>query len=259
MASCPFSCSLSSLTKKYLMAVTGFIMAGFVFLHMIGNLQMFLGPDAINTYAHFLKTLPLWVMWGGRLFLIAAGLIHVWMAIVLTKENNKAHNVHYQVTDRVEATLSSRTMGITGSVLFFFIVFHLLHFTVHLIHPEYDTSAYVTTLATGERVFDVYHMVINGFSYTWVSLFYIVAMALLCMHLSHGVSSMFQSLGFRNRAWKLRLDRFAKVYGWVIFFGFITNPAAVLIAKYTDYEVLPLKHYMQAVAPVDNTFLDKQS
>lgn len=218
---------LSSLTKKYLMAVSGFVMVAFVFVHMIGNLRIFAGADAINKYSHLLQTLPFVVLWGFRSFLILSVVVHVWMAILLTKENRAARPKEYAVTNRVQATLASRTMGISGSIILFFIVFHLLHYTQRVIFPEFKSAAF-HTLLDGHKVYNVYKMMVVGFSETWVSILYIVCMALLCMHLTHAVWSMFQTMGWCNKNWRTPLKRFAWAYGWIIFLGFSAIPVAVL-------------------------------
>lgn len=218
---------LSSLAKKYLMALTGVIMVGFVFIHMVGNLQMFQSPAAINHYAHLLQTLPKGVLWGFRAVLLLSVVIHVWMAILLVRENRRARPEDYCAKDSIQATLASRTMGLSGSFLLFFIVFHVFHFTVRSIFPEFQSDAFYTML-DGEQVYNVYKMVVVGFSMVWVSVLYVVCMAFLCFHLSHATSSMFQSLGLRNRKWKLCLDRFAILYGWVVFLGFVSIPVGVL-------------------------------
>jgi len=218
---------LSSLVKKYLMALTGLVMAGFVFIHMIGNLQMFQSPAAINHYAHLLQTLPKGVLWGFRATLFLSVVVHVWMAILLVRENRRARPEDYYAKDSVQATRASRTMGLSGSFLLFFIVFHVFHFTVRSIFPEFQSGSFYTML-DGERIYDVYKMVVVGFSTVWVSVLYIICMIFLCLHLTHAISSMFQSLGFRNRKWKTCLDRFALVYGWVIFLGFVAIPIGVL-------------------------------
>lgn len=230
---CTSSC-LSSVTKKYLMSLSGAVLVLFVLGHMLGNLQMFIGPDLMNAYAHKLQSLPYGLLWIIRLFLLLCTGTHILMAILLTIENNAARSEKYRIKKRVQATLASATMGISGSVLLFFIVFHLLHFTVRSIFPEYQTFV---TLLEGREVPDVYKMVIVGFSKTTVSVFYIFAMAILCMHLSHGVTSMFQSIGWRNKKWKPFLDQFALIYGWVIFLGFSSIPIAVLISKFTQFKI----------------------
>lgn len=228
---------IPSIVKKFLMALTGLILALFVLGHMAGNLQMFVGPDLMNEYAHKLQTLPYGLLWIVRVILLLAAVVHAWMAFLVTKENRQARPEGYFVQKTVQATLASKTMGVTGSVLLFFIVFHLLHFTTLTIYPEY--KEFHTTL-NGEHIHDVYSMVIAGFSKAWVSLLYIISMACLCMHLSHGVSSMFQSLGIRNNKWRSCLDCFSKLYAWVVFLGFIAIPVAVLISKYTTLNIFPV-------------------
>lgn len=223
------------------MAITGLVMVGFVLFHMLGNLQLFQGPEAFNGYAHFLKTLPAGVMWAGRLFLLVAVGAHIAVAIALTRENCRACPPDPGLKKRIQATRSSQTMALTGSILLFFIVFHILHFTTHNIFPVYRT--FVTDL-NGQQVNDVYGMVIYGFSNVWVASFYIIAMGFLCMHLSHGVSSMFQSLGLRNNHWRSVFDGASRLYGWIIFLGFVSTPAAVLLSKYTSLHLLPVQEIL---------------
>lgn len=230
---------IPSLLKKYLMALSGAILVGFVLGHMSGNLLMFKSPEAINAYAHQLQTMPLNLLWVVRTVLIIATLTHAIMGAMLTLENRRAYPEKYASgRTRTEASFASKTMGISGSILLLFIIFHLGHFTLRIVFPEFQSNDFYTLLH-GERIYDVYKMVHAGFSHTWVSIFYIISMAFLCMHLSHGVSSMFQSLGFRNNKWRPRLDFIAVLYGWIIFLGFIAIPTAVLLAKFTNINLLP--------------------
>jgi len=222
----------SSLGKKYLMALSGIVLIGFVFVHMAGNLQILLGQESINAYAHALQTLPLPLLWGSRLFLLACVLVHAWTAIILIRENRQARPQGNQVEVTKRAGLSSLRMGLTGTILLFFIVFHLLHFTVRTIYPEYNDLMTAVGAPEGEQVHDVYTMVLAGFQHTWVSLFYIVSMFLLCGHLSHGFSSVFQSLGLRSESWRHKIEWIAKAYAWVIFLGFSIVPILVLGQKY---------------------------
>lgn len=238
--------SIPSLVKKYLMALSGLVLIGFVFFHMLGNLQLFAGPEMLNQYAHFLKTLPGGLLWWARGGLLVAALVHVMMGVSLAIENQIAKPVGYAVNQSMSASVTSRTMALTGSILLFFIVFHLLHFTIHLVHPEFSGPIFKTVL-NGEVVDDVYMMVVYGFSIEWIAAFYVIAMALLCMHLTHGVSSMFQSLGIRNESWRYRLNKLAAIYGWIIFLGFISNPVAVQLSKYSGYEMLPVNQILLAV------------
>ena len=228
----------SSIGKKYLMALSGFVLAGFVFGHMAGNAQIFLSPEYINAYGHKLQSLPGVILWGIRLFLLICVIVHVWTAVVLTVENRLARPDRYEKEATVEATLSSRSMPYTGLILLFFIVFHLFHFTVRNI---YDYSNLPFNLH-GETVHDIYAMMYLGFSHWWVSVFYIACMALLCPHLSHGVSSMFQTMGWRNEKWRGILGLAAAAYGWIVFLGFISIPVAVLLTEHAGIDILDKEH-----------------
>ena len=167
------------------------------------------------------------ILWGFRIFLLATTLVHVLTAISIVRENRAARPVSNGEEKYVQATVASRSMGLTGSLLFAFIVFHILHFTVRITHPEFQDMHYHLEKAHKD-VHDVYTMIITGFQVKWVSALYIVCMAFLCLHLSHGVSSLFQSLGLRNETWRVRLDNIATAYGWIVFIGFISVPVAVL-------------------------------
>jgi len=226
------------------MALTGFVLVGFVIGHMLGNLQMFLHPDWINEYAYKLQHLPYGLLWVVRLGLLLAVVLHVSTAVLLVLENRRARPQGYAVKKSIQASFASRTMKMSGAILAAFIVFHLMHFTIKNAYPEFKDLHWqlegVGTIhgvsdklaAIGkDTVHDVYSMVAIGFSaqYWYVALFYVVAMVLLCLHLSHGISSMFQSLGLRNAAWRRRLDRVAVVVALVVFVGFVSIPVASLL------------------------------
>lgn len=225
---------IPSLVKKYLMAVSGLVLALFVLGHMLGNLQIFLGPDAINTYAYHLHHLPgePWSLWAIRAVLIVCLIVHVWMAVLLTRENMLARPDSYRVKKSEVSTYAARTMPVTGVLLLAFIVFHILQFTTRVTPEDYNVTIGTVPLDLGHglivQAFDVYAMMVKGFSSVLISGFYIVIMALLCLHLTHGVASMFQSVGLRNESWRYKLVAFAKVYGWVVFLGFISIPIAIL-------------------------------
>ena len=217
----------SSIGKKYLMALSGLVLAGFVLVHMLGNLQVFQGQEALNAYAYKLQSVKP-VLWGFRLFLLAATVTHVLTAISLVRENRAARPEANSDEKIVQATVGSRTMGLSGALLFAFIVFHVLHYTVRVTHPEYNEIPHYTLAQDHKEVHDVYTMVVMGFQVKWLSALYIVCMAILCLHLTHGISSVFQTLGLCNAAWKARLDNLAVAYGWIVFIGFISVPVAVL-------------------------------
>ena len=242
-------CSLCSFIKstigrKMLMALTGLVLVLFVMGHMLGNLQIFLGAEVINAYAYKLHhQLPSAALWVIRLSLLATIVVHIWAAITLTLDNRKARPVGYVDDKVVQASYSSRTMRISGFILLFFILFHIAHFTARAVptmeyeEPGVISPTEVPLVKHGEAVmknghpimtFNVNDMMVAGFKVWWVSAFYIIATGLLCMHLTHGFSSMFQSLGLRNSLWRERLDRAALAYGWVVFLGFAIIPITVM-------------------------------
>ena len=218
----------SSLGKKYLMALSGLVLIGFVFVHMAGNLQILMGQEKINAYAHALQSLPMPILWGSRLFLLAAVVVHAVTAYQLIKENRRARPHSNYIETTKKAGLASLRMGLTGSILLAFIVFHLLHFTIRTIYPEYSDMMTIVGSPDSNEIHDVYSMVLAGFQHTWISVFYVVAMFLLCGHLAHGVSSAFQSLGIRSETWRVKLELAAKAYAWLIFVGFSIVPVLVL-------------------------------
>lgn len=199
----------SSIGRKFLMALTGLVLFGFVTGHLVGNLQIFLPPEKINHYGLLLESLG-GGLWAIRLFLLACVVIHVWLAIQLTLENRAARPESYLGEKTNRATLASRVMARTGLIVLAFLIYHLAHFTVRAGHPEWSEHTY--RLADGTMVRDVYQMVVQGFSNGWVSLFYIVSVGLLSFHLVHGIVSMFQSLGLKNETWTRNLEIFARIY-----------------------------------------------
>lgn len=222
----------TSLGKKYVMALTGIVLIGFVFVHMAGNLQILAGQEQINKYAHSLQSLPWFVLWGSRIFLLACVILHAWTAFCLVSENRKARPQSNEVEVTKKAGWSSLYMGLTGTILLAFIVFHLLHFTIRLIFPEYNELKTTVGSPDDSKIQDVYKMVLAGFRLEEVSVFYVVSMFLLCRHLAHGVSSVFQSLGLRSESWRARLEVASEAYAWIIFAGFSIVPVAVLAQEH---------------------------
>ena len=211
----------SSLGKKYIMALTGVGLFIFVIGHMLGNLQVFLGPEALNTYAAFLKSRP-GLLWVVRLGLMLIVVLHITTAIQLVLENRRARPVRYLNNKPPASSLASRTLLLSGLIIFFFVAYHLMQFTIGVTNPEY------LHLEDSLGRHDVYRMTILGFSSPAVSGFYILAMGLLCLHLSHGVSSSFQSLGLKNKNAGIVIDRLAKAVAIMIFVGNCSMPLAVL-------------------------------
>ena len=261
----------SSLVKKYVMAITGFALASFLLIHMLGNLQTLEGgPHAINAYANFLQTLPWEFLWGFRCALAACFVLHFLMAYLLVVENNKARPQTYAVKKNLASTFASRTMIYTGTIVIAFGIIHILHYTMLKLNPEFKVLDWVATsgMYEGKTLHDVYAMMILGFSNTWVSVAYLVALFAIGFHLVHAVSSMFQSIGLRNETVRYNLNKIAAIYAVVIFGGFALNPLAALAGKYTPCQALPVKEvvkqYEAAKAAnkdpifIDYSFLNKK-
>jgi len=233
----------SSIGRKFLMAVSGALLIAWVVGHLVGNLQVFSAPDKINGYAHFLHSLGP-ILWVERTVLFALAAVHIWAATVLTLENHAARDVPYSVSHTIRATLASRTMRWTGYVVLAFILYHLAHFTLGWAQtgsfktslPEYTMAgeyhiAGVSVVAAGTTVLDVYSMVILGFQNVIVSIFYLIAVGLLSVHLLHGADSMFQTLGWRNGKWSGVLRKICILFAIVYFLGNAAIPGAVLTGK----------------------------
>jgi len=222
----------SSVGKKYIMAATGGCLLLFVLVHLASNLQLFLGREAINGYGYFLQSNPV-LVWTARLGLLLILTLHIWSAITLSLENKAARPVNYAVYQPLGSTFASRTMLLSGLIVFAFIVFHLLHYTakVELLNLTHQDFALFIEKLPGQvplERHDLFKMIVVGFSNPLVSGVYILSLALLCLHLSHGASSMFQSLGWNNEAYRPRLDRAARVAAVLIFLGYSAIPVAIL-------------------------------
>lgn len=217
----------SSLGRKFVMAGSGALLFLFVVGHLVGNLQVFGPPEMINRYAHFLKSAPelLWVV---RLGLLALVVLHILTAIQLSLANKAARPVEYVTPGAYGSKWQSRYMLVSGLVILAFILYHLAHFTALTpgINGVGDFTKLTTTLH-GETVPDVYAMMILGFQVGWVCLFYLVAQALLFIHLGHGLAAMFQSLGLRNHAWFPRIQCFARAASIAIFVGYALIPVSI--------------------------------
>jgi succinate dehydrogenase / fumarate reductase cytochrome b subunit len=222
---------------------------------MAGTLQVFLDPYFINAYAYKLQHLPYGLLWVVRAGLLTTVAVHIWVSVVLTLENRKARPEDYRCKSTAAASYASRTMRVSGVIVFLFIIFHIAHFTTRQVPGQLYNEAIVDasgtefplhvilTTPSGKAVMDAYGhpkevhntyaMMISGFTYWWVSAFYVVAMFLLSNHLRHGVSSMFQSVGLRNSGTQPFLKLVANAYGIVVFLGYVSIPLAVLFKVLT--------------------------
>lgn len=203
--------------KKVVMAVTGVILFGFVTGHMIGNLQFFEDPSKIDAYGRFLKSVPE-LLWGVRSVLLLAVCLHIWSSVGLALKNNAARPKGYAKKTNTISSYASRTMYWSGPILFCFIVYHLLHFTVGAVHPGADFKE-------GQIHYDM----VQSFKVWYVSAWYILAMVLLGLHIGHGSASFLQSLGFNHPRHTPVIKKIAAVFSIVIITGFIAIPVSVLI------------------------------
>jgi len=214
----------TSIGKKIVMAVTGLILFGYVFLHMYGNLHAYEGRDYLNAYGVWLREMgyPLFshevALWIVRIILLVSVVLHIWSSWQVTKQDWDSRPIGYGVKKSIAATWAARTMRWGGVILALFIVYHVLHFTTGTLYLEAPFSRT-----------DVYGNVVNAFRNPIVSLIYIVAMIALGFHIHHGVWSMAQTLGWRNSVNNHLWRGFATVMAIVIAGGFLSVPLAVLV------------------------------
>lgn len=208
----------TTIGKKAVMAVTGLVLFGFLVGHMLGNLQIFLGPDALNAYAEKLQSLgPL--LWGVRATMAVCLTLHVWMVVDLYARSLAARPVAYRVTQSIATNYAAKAMWLSGIVILLFVLYHLAHFTfpgISMGNYEHDTHG------------QVYLNVVNGFGVRWVSGLYIVAQLVLWAHLYHGAWSLLQSLGLNHPRYNDRARAVAKLIATIIVLGNISIPVAVM-------------------------------
>ncbi len=206
----------SSIGRKAIMAVTGLLLYGFVVGHMIGNLQIYLGPEAINHYGVFLREFlhgaGIWIARGGLLVAVA---LHIWAATTLTLSNWAARPVGYRQWQPRESTYASRTMVWSGPILAVFVLYHLAHLTWGNANPDFIEG-------------DVFHNVVVGFANPYASAFYILAMLALGLHMYHGFWSMLHTLGLSHPRWDRVRRGFSLALAGVVVLGNISIPLAVL-------------------------------
>ena len=216
----------SSIGLKSVMAVTGLVLVGFVFAHMLGNLNAYLGQEALNNYAKSLKDLgPL--LWVARIGLLVAFVIHVFCAMRLTYINRAARPVPYACKKSINSTFASRTMVMSGLIILFFLLYHLAHYTFHWVGGD----IFGRVDAMGRP--DVYYKIVMGFRNPFATGLYIVGNVLLGLHLTHGFQSMFQSLGFNHPIYTKCLKCTAPLVGWGLALANISFPVSVMLGIIT--------------------------
>jgi succinate dehydrogenase / fumarate reductase, cytochrome b subunit len=213
----------STVGKKIIMAVTGLIGIGYVILHVAGNLQAFAGREKINAYSALLHGPGAELLWGVRVVLIVAVVLHVLMAIQLTRRARVARPVPYHERDPQVSTIASRTMGWGGALLLAFIVFHLLHLTTRQVDP-----AHWARRVDAAGRYDIYGNIVASFRIPWVTAIYLLAMVVLGLHLWHGVWAFGRSLGVGRPSAHPLKRRVAPVLALALWLGFSLVPIAVL-------------------------------
>lgn len=221
----------SSVGQKYLMAVSGLVLFLFLVAHLAGNLQLFSGAERFNAYARWVGSWPV-LLWVVRLGLVTMAGLHLWSATVLTLENRAARPVRYERANEMATSYASRTMMLSGVIVGVFVLGHLLHYSLRaaplgLTGEDFASLRY--QFGDGLSSHDTHKMVVLGFSAPAVSIFYILGVGLLCLHLSHGLGAMFQSAGLKNRAWAQVIDNGACVISALLFAGYAAIPIAVLL------------------------------
>ena len=210
----------ATIGKKAVMAVSGAVLFGFIVGHLVGNLQIYSGPDKVNHYARFLQSMP-GPLWGARIVLLLLVILHVWSAFELWLLAREARPVAYRKKSNPNSSYASRTMIWSGPIIGAFVIYHLLHFTFGTLLP-----GGLARLENGDV--DVYRNLIAGFSQPLVTAFYVIAVSLLGVHLYHGLSSMFQSLGVSHPSYTPRFKQFAAAASILISAGNISIPLSVL-------------------------------
>lgn len=213
----------STVGRKILMAVTGMMLVGFISVHLLGNLSVFAGTEAINIYAEKLHSLGP-IVWIFRLVMLGLFVVHITFGIQLTMENSSASPEAYAIKKRLKTTFAAESMIYTGLIILVFLLYHLLHFTLQVVHT--DAVSAVQTLVNGRP--DVFTMVGKSFSSAFVSIVYVIAMIALAFHLFHGIQSFVQTLGLNNGPSQDKVAGIGKLAA--IFYGvvYITIPLAFL-------------------------------
>ena len=211
----------SSIGKKWIAGISGGLLVLFVLAHLAGNLTIYIGPygEGINVYAQALHASPLF-LWAARGGLLLVFAVHIFTTLSLVLENRRARPQRYAVKARVQSTIFVRTMALSGLVVLSFLIFHVLQFAAGL-----SPHSHLYDL---EGRHDVAAMIILSFHNPWVSGFYLLSLGLLGMHLSHGISSVFQTLGLNGRKSATLIKHGALVVSWVLMVGFASIPVAAV-------------------------------
>lgn len=217
----------SSIGRKILMAITGQAMVLFAVVHLLGNSSIFGWLNGgINAYAEHLHSMPLPIIVGFRLVMLAMVCVHIWFGIQLTIENRGGRPQQYAVKTTQKATFASENMIWTGSLIGLFLLYHLAHFTLQVVNPETAALKNLVPLHN-EMVPNVLGMVVAGFKNFFVSFIYVGAMVTLFLHLSHGIQSFFQTMGWSCDKSQPLLVKFGTLVALGLFLGYVTIPLTI--------------------------------
>jgi len=211
----------SSVGRKVLMSLTGLMMVLFVVLHVIGNSTIYF--HWLNAYSAHLHALPA-LIWAYRVFMLVVLSAHIFFAVQLKLENVEAKPLEYVCKRNRSATFASKNMIWTGVLIAIYLVYHLLHFTVQVVNPEFSARQHMDALGRP----DVYEMVVRSFQNLSISLIYIFAMTVLALHLTHGIQSLFQTLGMNNEKTMPLIIKAGAITAIILSLGYISIPVLVL-------------------------------
>lgn len=210
----------SSIGQKVLMAATGAFLIVFIVMHLLGNLEIFMGRDALNDYAVLLRKIPK-ALWSLRILTLFSFVTHIYLSIKLSLENKAARPVAYAQKTNVAATTASRTMMLSGTTLLAFVLYHLAHLTFGWTHPEH--FGLVDELGRH----DVYAMAVAGFQNPILVIFYLIAQVSLGFHLSHGFSSAAQTFGLTKKPYDDLFRQGGRLFALLIVLGYSSIPLSV--------------------------------
>jgi len=210
----------TSLGKKFIMAITGLLMVLFIVAHMLGNMTTFGGENGLNAYAEHLRAFPP-ALYAFRAVMALAFVVHVWMGFTLYIQNKAARPVDYAKKQNDKTTFSAQTMIWTGLILGAFVIYHLLHFTLHAFNPEFNA------LVDAMGRFNVFAMVSSAFHQFPIAFVYVAAMVVLLLHLRHGIQSFFQSLGLTNDSTQPLLVTGGRWAAGALAIGFLVIPVLI--------------------------------
>ena len=211
----------SSIGRKVLMAISGQSMVLFVIVHLLGNSSVFAGPGGLNSYAEHLHSMPLPIIAAFRIVMLIFVCVHIWFGIQVTIENSGGRPRQYAVKATQKDTFASENMIWTGVLILAFIIYHLLQFTFR-VTP--DVAAFA-----GQVPGNVFGMVLTSFKNLFISLIYAVAMAALFLHLSHGVQSFFQTMGWNNDRTQCGITKAGTLVALILGVGFVAIPLTILL------------------------------